>query len=578
MDDPGSQDAYDRIARLAQQRFGIQTVLIGFDDGERHWFKSRIGTTSTEVAARNSPGAPAVAGRRTIVVEDAQQNVSIAAPPMLTEGFSIRFYAAAPLLTYDGHAIGTLCLFDPEPRAFGPADRAALEDFAQLVMTQLKADREIGRLDPASRLPNRLKLLLDLQAVARRDPNARRLLVLVDLMSARQVDETIGALGMDLFNELVRRAAGSLRTTLTRNTQVYHLGAAQLAFILNDDGRDPFPSLEKAVTALREPMPTTAGIPVTLRPCVGVRRIGLAEMTAPDVLRTVFSAARQARATETSFAWYDTAEDIAQKRAFGLLSDFPSALRSPDQLHLLYQPRIDLASGKCVSAEALLRWNHPELGAIAPLQFFPLVEKTGLIRQVTDFVMREAVAQVAAWDRDGFSIGCSINISARNLHEDDFVDRLYAVLMKEDVDPARIEIEIVEDADLGGSQTAALKLEQIRRLGVGIAIDDFGSGYSNISYLLSLPASTLKIDRSLIAGILHDRTSDIAVSSIIDLGHKLGYRIVAEGIEDTKTYTQLKERGCDEVQGYFISRALAPDDLLAWLETSDHAPNRQRIA
>ncbi|MFD2236537.1 EAL domain-containing protein [Aureimonas populi] len=564
MDDPTSRVAYDRIARLAQRIFGTEIVLITFMDGERQWFKSHLGTRMEENRPEESFCVHAIDNRATLVVEDTQEDERFRDLDPLDGAPLPRFYAGAPIITHDGHAIGTVCILDSAPRSFGEADRLALEDLASLVLTQVKMDREIGFLDPMTRLPNRLKLLLDMQAVARRDPDARRLLVLVDLMSTRDIDEAIGALGLDFFNEQVRHAA-EMAVKVLPGTVVYHVGAAYLALLLESIG-DPAPLLSSVLGELRAPMPSAAGIPVALRPCAGLREVGLVEMASPDILRTVLAAARQAREAETGLAWYDAGKDEAHRRSFSLLSDFPAALRAEDQLRLVYQPRIDLATGRCHSVEALLRWNHPVMGAIPPSQFFPLVEKTGLIREVTQFVLRHAAGQVAAWEKEGLRLVCSVNVSVRNLLEEDFVERLEAVLAAAGVDPGRIEVEIVEDIDLDGSQTAVQRLRDIRALGVSVAIDDFGAGYSNISYLLALPASTLKIDRSLIAGMLSERMADITVSAMIDLGHRLGYRVVAEGVEDAETYALLEKRGCDEVQGYLIAKPLEVGAVRARIE------------
>lgn len=573
LDDPSSQEAFDRIAKLAQRALDAPIAAIGFMDKERLWLKSHVGTPISQVAAGQSFSAYAVASRGTFVVEDALNDPRFKDLANVTGDPCIRSYAGTAILTHDGHALGVICVLDTKPRRFSEEELKILQDYAALVVTQIKFDREIGRLDSLTRLPNRLKLLLDLQSIARRNPGARRTLALVELMGTRHMDETIGALGLDFFNEQIRQAANLIGSRLG-DTTVYHLGGAYLAVLLRGEDRDIDARLEEAVAELREPITTGTGIPFTLRPCVGARRIGIEGLTSPDVLRTVLSAARQARASEKTIAWYDAEDDAAHRASFRLLSDFPAALRSSDQLRLVYQPRVDFNSGRCVSVEALLRWNHPSLGPIAPAQFFPLVEKTGLIRQVTDRVMTRAIAQLAAWDRIGLSLRCSVNISVRNLLEDDFVDRLASALGRENVDPARLEVEIVEDIELDGGNVAAERLHRIRELGVCIAIDDFGSGYSNMSYLLSLPATTLKIDRSLISGMRSDRTADVTVSAIIDLSHELGYQVVCEGVEDEETYDLLRRKGADEAQGYLISRPLEVEHVADWIRHGHAIPKR----
>lgn len=567
MDDTTNQDAYDRIARIAQKVFDTPIVLITFMDGQRQWFKSHLGTEQRENTPAQSFCRVPVATKATTVVEDARDDPRFCGLKLVKGAPFLRFYAGAPLLTHDGHAIGTLCLLDVKPRTLSAEQMRMLEDLASLVMIQVKSDREIGRVDPLTRLPNRIQFLLSLQDLIRANPSTNCWIVSVDVIDNRHADDVIGALGIDFYNEQVRHAATILKRRLTKNT-IYHVGGAYLAFILDASDGDPEPLIHQLAADLREPLVTSRGIPAALNPCFGLRRAGLMEMASPDVLRTVLSAAREARLNECLFATYNIDNDAAQKRMYSLLTDLPEALRSRKQLYLVYQPRIDVASRRCIAAEALLRWNHPHWGAVSPAEFFPLVEKTGLIHEVTDWVMRSVLRQIAAWQAKGIDLSCSFNISAKNLFEDDLVARLDEILTATGVDPSRLEVEVVEDMNLDNSHVAMERLKQIRALGIGVAVDDFGSGYSNLAYLLSLPASSLKIDRSLVAQALNDQSAAVTVPAIIKLGHDLGYHMVAEGVEKSETFEQLRQWGCDEVQGYLFAPPMPPEAFEAWLAAS----------
>jgi EAL domain-containing protein (putative c-di-GMP-specific phosphodiesterase class I)/GGDEF domain-containing protein len=564
MDDTDNQEAYDRIARIAQELFGTPVVLITFMDGQRQWFKSHLGTDRQENTPDQSFCRVPITTKTTTVVENALDDARFCGLQDVAGGPALRFYAGAPLMTHDGYAIGTLCLLDVKPRTFSSEHVRMLEDLASLVMIQVKSDRDIGRVDPLTRLPNGIQFLLSLQDMIRTNHAATCWIVLVDVIDNRHADDVIGALGMEFYNEQVRHAAGILKRRLRSNT-IYHVGSAYLAFMLDAKTGHPEQLIRELDADLREPLVTSRGTPAALNPCFGLRHAGLMEMASPDVLRTVLSAAREARLSELLFATYNVDNDTAQKRMYSLLSDLPDALRSQKQLYLVYQPRIDVRSGRCTGVEALLRWNHPHWGAVSPAEFFPLVEKTGVIHEVTDWVMRAVLKQLAAWQAKGVDLDCSFNISSKNLFEDDLVTRLSEVLKGSGVDPSRLEIEVVEDMNLDNSQVASERLKQIRDLGVGVAIDDFGSGYSNLAYLLSLPATSLKIDRSLIAQALTDHNAAVTVPTVIKLGHDLGYHMVAEGVERLETFEQLREWGCDEVQGYLFGRPMEPAILETWL-------------
>ncbi len=564
MNDGSSQEAYDRIARFARELFNIPIALITFMDGETQWFKSHLGTDETSRAASESFCKVPVTTGKSLLVEDATQDSRFNTLSLVTGKENVRFYAGAPVTTHDGQTIGTVCVLDVVARSFTPRQMQMLEDLAAMVMAQVKIDRNIGRVDPLTRLPNRIQFLLGLQDLVRANPSAKCWIVLIDLLDHHSADDVIGVLGIDFYHEQIRYAAAILRQRLPGET-IYHVGGAYLALIIEDDGAVPDALIHQLDADLREPLVTSRGIPAALSPCFGIRQASLAEMATPDVLRTVISASRHARQSETLYAVYSEPRDAEQKRLFSLLSDLPKALRSQKQLHLVYQPRIEVATGRCVAAEALLRWNHPQWGPVSPAEFFPLAEKTGLIHEVTDWVMRNAAKQAAIWRRKGVDLICAFNISSKNLLEDDLVTRLDDVLRATGVNPEMMEVEVVEDMNLDNSAVAFDRLRDLRKLGVGVAIDDFGSGYSNMAYLLSLPASSLKIDRSLISKALTDAKALVALPTIIKLGHDLGFQMVAEGVETEEMHDLLRQWKCDEVQGFLFARPMEPDALEAWL-------------
>jgi EAL domain-containing protein (putative c-di-GMP-specific phosphodiesterase class I) len=246
-----------------------------------------------------------------------------------------------------------------------------------------------------------------------------------------------------------------------------------------------------------------------------------------------------------------TGED--PQRIPSLLRGLRPALAAPDQLSLVYQPRVDMQSGRCHSAEALLRWQHPTLGNVPPAEFIPLVEQTGMIRFVTDWVMEHALAEWSAQPEPERPRSVSINISPLNLGEENFAGRLGASLDRHGLEPGRVELEFTETAVLRDTGPVTRTVHELAGLGVGIAIDDFGTGYSNLFYLRETPATTVKIDQSFIRPLCDSRRDQIIVQSMIRMAHDLGYRVVAEGIENREVYDMLAAWGCDEGQGFHIS-------------------------
>lgn len=569
MDDDGNQEAYDRIARLAKRIFGTEIVLITFMDSDRQWFKSHLGTEMTENRRDQTFCAHTIAQKTTLVVEDASTDPRFANNPFVIGGPQIRFYAGEPLNTHDGHPVGTICLVDHHPRQFSENDRDTLRDLAELVMTQVRAERDLTYRDAATKMPNRIQFFADLRDISRVENDGSRWVVVAELVGLPEANEAVRALGLGYFYDQIIHAAAILRSSLPSHI-IYHVGPTHLAFCLDDEA-NATAILNDISVELRKPFTTTSGIPAKLASGFGARRLAGTDLGSPDVLRTLLQAAREARDKGQGVALYSPIADAAQKRAYSLVTEMPRAM-AENELFLLYQPRIDAETGGCESAEALLRWRHPIHGLVSPGEFLPLITKTPLIQDLTNWVMRAVCSQLEAWSSVGIHTRCSFNISARNLEEESFVDRLAAAMVEYGVNGDRLEVEVVEDISVMENDQILSRLNAIRDLGVTIAIDDFGTGYSNLAYLLELPATVLKLDRSIVAGILTKRSYATATRSIITMGHQLGYRIVAEGIETEEVRELLVEWGCDELQGYLFSKPLETEAFERWLSNS-HSEN-----
>lgn len=228
-----------------------------------------------------------------------------------------------------------------------------------------------------------------------------------------------------------------------------------------------------------------------------------------------------------------------------------------EEFVVYYQPRVNVNTGQIVGMEALLRWQHPEQGMIPPLEFIPLAEETGLIIPIGEWVLRTACAQNKAWQQAGFPpLRVSVNISAVQLKQKNFIKMVSQVLKETGLQPCWLELEITESTVMKNAEIVIIKLRQLREIGVSISLDDFGSGFSSLSYLRQFPVNKLKIDQSFIRNVVIDPNDASIVTMVIMLGQSLKLGVTAEGVETNEQFSFLKERHCEEMQGYLISKPL----------------------
>ena len=360
-------------------------------------------------------------------------------------------------------------------------------------------------------------------------------------------------LGPEHADALVLASRALLERGLADDVRLYQVSSDCFACILpNGSGSVAERLLHPLLEGFQDPL-EHEGIPGKISPSAGLIRFRAGEAEGRELLRTAMAAAQDARSSDRTWLLRDPAIEADPQRIPALLRGLRPALAAPDQFSLLYQPRIDLRSGHCLSAEALIRWQHPTLGEVMPADFIPLVEQIGMIRFLTDWVMGRALAEWAAQPKTARSRNVSINVSSLNLGEDDLAARLSAVLDRYELPPQRVELELTETALVHDTEPVAKTVRELTELGVGIAIDDFGTGYSNLFYLRETPATTVKIDQSFIRPLCSSRRDRVIVQSMIHMAHDLGYRVVAEGIESREAYEMLAEWGCDEGQGFHIS-------------------------
>jgi EAL domain-containing protein (putative c-di-GMP-specific phosphodiesterase class I) len=262
--------------------------------------------------------------------------------------------------------------------------------------------------------------------------------------------------------------------------------------------------------------------------------------------------------------------DTNSPRRLTLVSELRTALTSGG-ITVHVQPQGLLATGQVVAVEALVRWNHPQLGAVSPEEFIPVAERSGLIGPLTTRVLDDALAASARWRAAGHDLGIAVNLSARSLHDADLVEEVTRLLARHGVPSDRLTLEVTEGSVMTDPARAIALLHQLRDLGVRLSVDDFGTGYSSLSYLKRLPVHEVKIDRSFVTGLRTGGEDVAIVRAIVDLGRHLGLEVVAEGVEDTETWDLLAGMGCDIVQGWQLGRPMPTDQLPGWLESRARA-------
>jgi EAL domain-containing protein (putative c-di-GMP-specific phosphodiesterase class I) len=562
LDTPPSE-SFDRITRMASRLLGAPVSTISLTDRDRQWFKSRFGVDLAEIPRAEAPCNYAIHSDEVFVVSDLIEDVRFKESLLVRAG--IRFYAGAPLITRSGYGLGTLCVVDDKPRQMSEDEQHVLIDLAAMVMAQIELQNTIGRIDSTSGLSNEHQLFEDLEDLAKRSPGKRKVGLLVELVSPRQISHGMRVLGAAYAEELIRNSTEIIRLAAGDKSRVYHVGLTRCVVVLDDAVDRTWDAIANDLyRSLHDSIPCS-GIPVSADPVVGAYAFQTDAVSPRDVLRRLFNAADDARTSGRAIASYNEMHDRAHTRSFRLLTDVRDALDRRGEFSLVYQPVIDFASGRYAGAEALLRWKHPSLNDVLPAEFIPLVEETAFTRPLTEWVLNAAVGQVAEWQRFRDVGKISINASARNLDESDFADRVAAVLEKHRVPARSIQLEFTENAVLGDDPRVLEQLRALKRLGVSIAIDDFGTGYSALSYLQQFPANVLKVDRAFIKALGTSEHDQKLVRALIHMAQDLGYRVVAEGIEDREAYDLLAQWKCDEAQGFFVAEPMTVHEMEKWL-------------
>jgi diguanylate cyclase (GGDEF)-like protein len=418
--------------------------------------------------------------------------------------------------------------------------------------------------DPLTQLPNRALVKRGLEnLVGGSERQSSAALLLLELRNLRDIN---ASLGLQVGDEVLREAARRLRQAAASDDTVARLGETQ--FLVVVPGCSAERSLlyaEQLLAAIRSGFHLDA-VSLDLRLACGVCLFPTHGRSADELLQRVQVALEDADETRGRVGMYRLGQDEQHRRRLTLITDLRSAI-DQNQLTLVYQPKVAMATRSVRSLEALVRWTHAQLGPVSPGEFVPLAERTGGARHLTNWVLAAAIRQLGEWRQEGLEIDLAVNLSASDILDPDLSDEILRLLTRHRVESTSLLLEITESAVMRDPQLAARNMQLLRIAGVRFAIDDFGTGHSSLSQLSALPVDELKIDRSFISDPGPGAVT--IVTSTIELGHSMGLKVVAEGVEEASSWNLLRRLGCDFAQGFLISPPMPAADVPAFVRRAN---------
>jgi diguanylate cyclase (GGDEF)-like protein len=590
------EETFDRITRTAARLLGVPIALVSLIDKDRQWFKSRTGLDACETSREISFCGHAILTDEPLVVPDAAQDARFVDNPLVTGDMHLRFYAGVQLYSVDRKKIGTLCVIDSKPRQLGPGELDALRDLARMV-EQLVYHRQLAmaaqslseRLQDASQapggaapasgelawlvahdlltgLPNRQAMLRAIQGSVNswRADGTPALVACINVDRFKRFNETLGHRAGD---DILVGLATSLQSLLREGDMLARAGSDEFLVLLHARGEQPEPerALDRIMAASNRAVPTPEG-EIALTCSIGTTLLPQDGDDADALLNNAVTAMRHAKAQGRGAIVRFTPDLRTEHgRRLTLESHLRRAI-AQDELFLQYQPKVDLRSGGLAGFEALVRWRHPEYGVIPPDEFIPIAEESGMIVPIGEWVLRSAVAQLAAWRADGLPPApVAVNLSARQFLQSDVIAMVDEQLRESGLEPALLELELTESVSMADPERSVVVMRGLGDLGVMLSIDDFGTGYSSFGYLRRLPLDKLKIDKSFVQDMAHSAESSAIVQAIVAMAHRLQLAVIAEGVETADQVAALRKADCDQIQGYYYSRPLAVDDCAAFI-------------
>jgi diguanylate cyclase (GGDEF)-like protein len=427
-----------------------------------------------------------------------------------------------------------------------------------------QAENEYQALhDALTGLPNRVMFHQRLQEELDAAPARRQVAVMImDLDHFKEINDTLGHHHGDLLlREIGPRVGGALR----EGDIIARLGGDEFGVLLREVGgeRAAADVARRVLRALEQPF-VLEGLALNVSGSIGIACSPDHGGDVETLLQRADVAMYAAKESRAGYELYAPDRDRYSPERLELLGQLRGAI--DDQLVLYFQPKAELPDGRILGAEALVRWRHPLRGLILPDEFIPLAERTALLTPLTLRVLEDALRQVRMWRELGLELQVAVNLSPRNLVDLHLPDEIAGMLHRWNVPAGALMLEITENTLMTDPNRAIDVLARLSAIGVGLSIDDFGTGHSSLSYLKRLPVQELKIDKSFVMNMVSDPNDAIIVRSTIELSHNLGLRVVAEGVESDQAWNQLAALGCDVAQGYYLGRPMPPAEFTGWLE------------
>jgi len=429
--------------------------------------------------------------------------------------------------------------------------------------------RYLANYDTLTGLPNRALLSERLgRAIVRaRRQDTRVAVLFLDLDRFKDINDSLGHAAGD---RLLKAAATRLQATVGASDTVARLGGDEFTVVLEDV--ESLPAVERMareiLTAFTMPLEVDERHDVSITPSLGISLYPDHALVPTDLLKFADTAMYQAKAEgRNTYQIYNETMDAESRRRATVLASLRKAI-DRGEFRLVYQPRMALADGRITGVESLLRWNSAELGEIPPTVFVPLAEESGLILQIGDWVLQEALQTLKRWRAHGLNdISIGINVSVLQLLRGNVPEQLRRLIAELGVPANRIDLEVTESMVMQNAEQTTHVLNELRKIGVTLAIDDFGTGYSSLVYLKRLPIDTLKIDKEFIGDLTKDPDDEAITATVITMGHSLGLNVIAEGVESEQQLSYLREQGCDEIQGFWLSPPLDAHRCLAFIRS-----------
>jgi diguanylate cyclase (GGDEF)-like protein len=559
---------------LRAERAGLLLLPIGAEDAAFRFVADDRGATSSEAET-----ADVIAEIGLLLPDGVARLIDPSADlPKWLAAVAPKDLAAAPVLA-DGNLVGALIVADrlTEVTTFVAEDLRLFETVANHASVALQKGRLVTQLqqevahrahqalhDALTDLPNRVLLndLVGTEVDRAWRQGGRVGLLLIDLETFKEVNDT---LGHDTGDRLLLQVCERIQAFLPSEAVLARFGGDEFAVLVPSvaDANEALHLAQRLHASFEAPFVSDA-VSLAIGINVGVAVYPDHATDVATLFQRADAATYAARLDRAGYELYSPERDPYTPRRLALAAELREAIEA-SAIDVWFQPKVQITTGIVKGAEALVRWNHPRLGALNPAQFIPAAEHTGVIRPLTLFVVARALEQCRGWRSRGLDLGVAVNVSARNLLDLHLVDDISAILSHSELPPSVLTLELTESTVMSESRRSLEILEGLHALGLRISVDDFGTGYSSLAHLRRLPITEIKIDRSFIATMAVNESDRAIVRSILELGRSLGLRTVAEGVENADAWELLREFRCEEAQGYFISRPIASKQFAEWI-------------